>query len=413
MLEMGSKISPFLSLTVKEYRLFLFGFFVSQMGMQMQIVAINWQIYQMTHSAVMLGLVGVISFVPMMLLAPIGGMTADHMSRKKLLIATQIVLVMVACLLTLATATGTASLVIIFVLLTLEFSAMAFFGPVRQSIIPDMVPREYLLNAISLSILTRQSAVVIGPAIAGLLIALYGVGSVYALNAVALLIMIITLVPLKIPAHARTDNSSFGITSFMDGLRFITSSKIILSTTLLDFFATFFGSATSLLPIFATDILHVDAKGLGLLYAATSAGAVLAGVGLSALKKLHHQGRAIIGAVALYGMATVGFGLSRSFYLSLTLLAVAGGADIVSTILRNNIRQTLTPAHMRGRMTGINILFTQGGPKLGDAEAGFVAAALSAPASVVIGGIGTILTTLFVALSMPRLRKFKGDELTI
>lgn len=407
------KISPFLSLAIREYRLFLFGFFVSQMGMQMQIVALNWQIYQMTHSAVILGLVGIVSFVPMMLLSPVGGLAADHMSRKKLLIATQIVLVLVASSLALITAAGSAGLWVIFALIAAEFSAMAFFGPVRQSIIPDMVPREYLLNAISLSILTRQSAVVIGPAVAGVLIALYGVGSVYLLNAAGLLIMIATLIPLRIPAHAKSGDSVFGLASFIDGFRFIKSSKIILSTTLLDFFATFFGSATSLLPIFATDILHVDARGLGLLYAATSAGAVLAGIGLSAFKKLHHQGRIIVGSVALYGLATIGFGLSRSFYISLLLLAIAGGADIVSTILRNNIRQTLTPAHMRGRMTGINILFTQGGPKLGDAEAGFVAAAASAPASVVIGGVGTVLTTIFVALAMPRLRRFKGADMAI
>jgi hypothetical protein len=223
--------------------------------------------------------------------------------------------------------------------------------------------------------------------------------------------MIITIIPITIPIHHDAHKSAFGVSSLMEGARFIRKSRIIFSTIMLDFSATFFGSATSLLPIFAVDILRVDSGGLGLLYAATSAGAVVAGMILSGMKKVHHQGRIIVGSVLLYGCATVGFGLSRSFYLSLACLALAGAGDMISTILRNNIRQSLTPAPMRGRMTGINILFAQGGPKLGDAEAGFVAAATSGPVSVVIGGIGTIASTLAIVAAMPRLHSFKGDEL--
>lgn len=403
--------SPFLSLSIREYRLFLIGFFISQMGSQMQIIAINWHIYQISHSAVILGLVGVVSFVPVLLLSTVGGLTADHVDRKKLLLATQAFLALVALALALTTAMRMDSILVIFILLGLNFSAMAFFGPVRQSIIPDLVPRTHLLNAISLNTLARQSAVIIGPAIAGFLIALYGVRSIYLFNGAALMVVIITIVSLKIPPRSHEKKSSFSMASVMEGFRFIKKSKLLFSAALLDFFATFFGSATSLLPIFATHILHVDARGLGLLYAATSAGAVIAGISLASVKKLHHYGRVIIGSVIIYGLATVGFGLSRSFYLSLLFLAVAGAGDMISTILRNNIRQTITPAHMRGRMTGIHILFAQGGPKLGDAEAGFVAAATSGPVSVVIGGIGTVAATLIIGLSTPKLRKFKGHEL--
>lgn len=405
--------SPFLSLSIREYRLFLVGFFISQMGSQMQIIAINWHIYQISHSAVILGLVGVVSFAPMLLLSTVGGLTADNVDRKKLLIATQIFLALVALSFAITTAAGVDSIPVIFILLGLNFSAMAFFGPVRQSIIPDLVPRTHLLNAISLNTLTRQSAVIIGPAIAGFLIALYGVRSIYLFNSAALIVVITTIVSLKIPPRSHEKKSSFSIGSVLESLRFVRKSKLLLSATLLDFFATFFGSATSLLPIFAADILRVDARGLGLLYAATSAGAVIAGLSLAAVKNLHHYGRVIIGAVIVYGFATIGFGLSSSFYLSLIFLAVAGAGDMISTILRNNIRQTITPANMRGRMTGIHILFAQGGPKLGDAEAGFVAAATSAPISAVIGGIGTVVATLVIGISTPKLRKFKGHELVI
>ncbi|MDZ4284731.1 MAG: MFS transporter, partial [Patescibacteria group bacterium] len=393
--------------------LFLLGFFISQMGMQMQLIAINWHIYQISHSAIILGLVGVVSFAPVLLLSTVGGLTADRADRKLLLLVTQSFLALVALAFALITAAGMDSVLTIFILLALHFSALAFFGPVRQSIIPDLVPKTHLLNAISLNTLARQSAVIIGPAIAGFLIALYGVQSIYFFNAAALILVVMTIFALRIPTRSDEQRSSFSVASVVEGIRFMKKSKLILSTTLLDFFASFFGSATSLLPIFATDILHADARGLGLLYAATSAGAVFAGIGLATQTRLHHYGRVIIGSVLLYGLATIGFGLSHSFYLSLVFLALAGAGDMISTILRNNIRQTVTPANMRGRMTGINVLFAQGGPKLGDAEAGFLAAATSAPFSVVVGGIGTILTTLVIAYTTPRLRKAKGDDLLL
>ncbi len=379
------------------------------MGSQMQIIAINWQMYEMTHSPVALGLIGVVSFVPLLLLSIVGGLTADNMNRKKLMLITQIFLAFFALGLASMTASGGMTPILLFVFLGLNFCGMAFFAPVRQSIIPDLVPKEYLMNAVSLNTLARQSAVIIGPAIAGLLIATEGVQSIYVFNTFALFITMMTIIPLKIPAHAESTRSTFTMASLMEGVRFVKNSKILLSTILLDFFATFFGSATSLLPIFAADILHVDAKGLGLLYAATSAGGVGAGLVLSGFKKLQFQGRIIIVSVLVYGLATIGFGLSNSFHLTLFLLALLGAGDMVSTILRNTIRQMITPAYMRGRMVGINILFAAGGPKLGDAEAGFLAAATTAPISVVIGGIGTILATIMIVIWLPHLRKYKGE----
>ncbi len=402
-----------MALGTKDYRLFLSGFFVSQMGSQMQMIAINWQLYQMTHSAVMLGLVGIVSFVPVLLLSTVGGLAADNLNRKKLLLATQALLAVLALGLSIATISGVTTPLMIFAFIACNFSVMAFFGPVRQSIIPDLVPKSHLMNAIGLNTLARQAAVVVGPAIGGFLIALYGVGGIYVFNTLALMIMMLTIWPLKIPAHHETMRSSFTFASVLEGIRFVRNSRIILSTMLLDFAATFFGSATSLLPIFAADILRVDERGLGLLYAATSAGAIIAGFTLASLKKLRHQGRVILWSVTVYGLATIGFGLSRSFYLTLFLLAVVGAGDMISTILRNTIRQTMTPRNMRGRMVGINILFAQGGPKLGDAEAGFLAAATSAPFSAVAGGIGTVLATVVIAAFHPRLRKFRDTEVMV
>ncbi len=407
------RISPFLSLSSRDYRLFLLGFFISQMVAQMEVVAISWQLYEMTRSAVVLGAVGIASFLPLLLLSTVGGLAADHLDRKKLLLGTQAFLALVALFLAAATIFQIISPWMIFAMVLLNFSAMALFGPVRHSVIPDLVPRNHLLNAVSLNTMTRQTAVIIGPAAAGFLIAFYGVQSVYVLNFLALVVMMATVVPLRIPSHHEALRSPFTFAAILEGIRFVKNSKIIFSTVLLDFFAQFFGSATSLLPIFATEILALDARGLGLLYAATSVGAVVAGIVLSASRTIHHQGHVIIGSVVVYGLATIGFGLSHSYYLTLAFLAIAGAGDMVSTILRNNIRQLITPSHIRGRMMGINMVFAQGGPKLGDAEAGFIAAATSAPFSVVVGGIGTLVATAAIACAMPALRKFKGDHLEI
>ncbi len=403
---MRPKISPFISLKNKQYSLFLLGFFVSQMGNQMQIVAVNWQIYQLTHSPFALGIVGLAGFFPLLFFSIFGGLTADRMDRKMLLLITQLVMVVLSLILAVATFEHVATPALIYIILALNATTTAFFSPVRQSVIPNLVKRPYLMNAISLNSLTRQSAIVIGPAIAGFMIAFKGVEGVYFFNAISFLIMVATILPLKIPAHELSKRASYSLFSILEGIKFVKNSSIISSTMMLDTVATFFGSATTLIPIFAQDILGVSAQGLGALYAATSVGGVLAGLALSTLHKIEHQGKIILIAVLVYGLATIGFGLSKSFYLSLFLLAIVGAGDMVSTILRNTIRQSITPDHIRGRMMGINILFAQGGPKLGDAEAGILAALTGAPTSVVIGGIGTILATLILAAAVPKLRNF-------
>jgi MFS family permease len=407
----SKKITPLTSLRIRDYRLFLTGFFFSQVGDQMFTIAVAWQLYQLTHSPIALGIVGIVSFLPMALLAIFGGVTADKVERKKLLIITQMLLGFCAALLATATYFKFIDPIFIYITVFMSFSVRAFYAPVRQSIIPSLVPREDLLNAISLNTLARQSAIVIGPALAGFLIALYGVNSIYFIAAFLFIFMTLTIFPIKVPPIR--EKASFNWKSIKEGVVFVKSSKIISSTILLDFFATFFASATSLLPIFAVDVLHSNAQGLGLLYAATSAGAILAGIVLSSIKDLKHQGMVIIISVLIYAFATIGFGLSRSLYLSMTFLALIGAGDMISTIVRNTIRQAITPDHIRGRMIGINILFAQGGPKLGDAEAGFLAGALGAPASVVIGGIGTLIATGLIVYTHPVLKKYKGVKLEV
>lgn len=407
------KITPFKSLKHRDYRLFIIGFFIAQLSFQMQVIAINWHVYQLTKSALSLGLVGFYSFLPIMVFSLFGGLVADKMDRKRLLILSQVGLGVLALVLSFWTFLGIISPSLIYLIIFLEFTVMAFFAPVRQSIIPSLVPEEDLLNAISLNTLARQGATVIGPSIAGFLIAFHGVGSVYLLNGIFLILTLGTILPIKLPQLLEKKVVVFKLISIIEGILFLRKSPILKSTMLLDFFVTFFGSATALLPIFAVEILNTDAKGLGILYAATSVGGVIAGLALSSLNHIKAQGRLIVYSVVLYGLATIGFGLSKSFYLTCFFLIIIGVADMVSTILRNTIRQVITPDHLRGRLTGINIFFAQSGPKLGEAEAGLLASITSAPFSVVLGGAGSLISAALILKNNPDLMKFKSSEVSI
>jgi MFS family permease len=276
------------------------------------------------------------------------------------------------------------------------------------------VPREHLPNAISLNTIMFQTASVVGPSLGGLLIAAAGVGWVYVANAISFGFVIVALlmmrdVPDREPAApgARDDVSWHAA---LEGLRFVFSSPLIRSTMLLDFFATFFSSATALLPIYAQDILRVGARGYGWLYAAPAAGAIVtSAVMVRAVDAIHWRGRWLGGAVMMYGLATVAFGSSRLFWLSFVALALTGATDTVSMVFRNVIRQMETPDHLRGRMMGVNMVFFMGGPQLGELEAGLVANWLGAVISVVSGGAGCMIATAWILATTPSLLAYRRD----
>ena len=285
---------------------------------------------------------------------------------------------------------------------------MVFGNPSRQSILPALVPPEDYMNAISVGQLTYQIAVVLGPSIAGFVIAGLGITPIFALYAISVLcgILFLSLVG-DIPQEVR--NASHGrIQAIRDGLHFVRMTPLIWSTMFIDFFATFFASAMTLMPVFASDILHVGPQGLGLLYAAPSIGAVLAALLLNTKRKLALKGKTIVISIIIYGIMTCVFGLSQNFILSLFAIAVVGAADMVSSIIRGTLRQIITPDHIRGRMISINMIFYMGGPQLGEVESGISAALIGTPATVVVGGIATIITTLFFAVRIPELLKYEN-----
>ena len=407
---MARRISSFGALKHPDFRLLWIGQLVSQAGTQMQVVAINWHIYSLTHSAVALGLVGLVRFVPIVIFSLIGGVFADVHNRRSVLLVTQSAMMLFAALLGFLTSAGWVSVNLIYLLAGLTSAAMAFDAPARQSLPPNLVPKEDLVNALSLTNMLRQTATVIGPGLAGFVIAWAGEAAVYWINAASFLGVLIALMFMRTPPQENGGPIRISLPAIVDGIRYVRSSRIILSTMLLDFLGSFFSSASSLLPIFAREILKVGAQGMGILYASESAGAVLAGVAISWLGNIRKKATVLLWALGIYGAATVVYGSSRWFLISAFFLGLVGAADTVGTILRNTIRQLATPDYLRGRMASINIIFSRGGPQLGNLEAGLVASLIGAPLSVMTGGIATVAIVILVAWLNPELRSY-GDKL--
>ncbi len=402
--------SPFIALKFRNFRLFWLGLLTSRIGSEMQVVAVSWQIYLLTKSALSLGLIGLSRFIPILILALFGGMASDLFDRKKIMLAAQVVMAAVSAILAITTFTDHINPVLIYLLLAANSAASAFDTPARQALVPSLVPQKYFMNAVSLNTIMWQSAIVMGPSISGFVIAYLGVGSIYIINIFSFLAVILALLAMNPVRKHSAAVTSFTLQSIKEGLTFVAKTPIIFSTMLLDFFATFFSSATVLLPIFAKDILAVGPQGLGFLYAAPSIGGVLSGLILSWLGHFKNQGKILLSAVICYGLSTILFGFSKSFYLSLIFLFATGACDVISTVIRNTVRQLNTPDYIRGRMVSVNMIFFMGGPQLGEVEAGLAAAAWGAPVSVVLGGIGTIIAACALAFFIPKLRKYRGDE---
>jgi len=397
---------PFAALEHRDFRLYWGGQFVSVAGTQMQQAAVAWQVYLLTHSALALGLIGLFRVVPIVVFSLWGGVIADVWNRRRLLLVTQTILLSISAALAITTGTNYIGVWLIYLLTALAAATVAFDTPARQAIVPSLVSRKNLANALSLSSTMWQVAMVIGPSAAGVLIAARGVAIVYVLDATSYLAVLAALFYISPPPVVGAVQR-ISIKAAVEGLTFVRRTPIILSTMLLDFVATFFGSATALLPIFARDVLQVGAQGYGVLYAAPALGSIVAGVCMAFYAhKVTRQGAAILVAVAAYAGFTILFGLSHVFALSIAALAGVGASDTVSMILR----QTITPDALRGRMTSVGMVFFMGGPQLGELEAGLVARAIGAPFSVVTGGMAVLIATALIACRAINLRRYRDRD---
>jgi len=403
----------FVALQHRNYRLIWIGLLVSVTGTMMQNAALLWHVSLLVPAdkkGLALGLVGLVKVAPIICFSMISGVVADAWDRRRLMLMTQAGSVLSALALAVLTFRGLSTVWPIYILAALGAAVGAFDLPARQALVPTLVPREHLPNAITLNTIMFQTAAVVGPSLGGLLMAATGVGWVYVMNALSFGCVIVALLMMRnVPAHPSTGSGrdEVSLHAALEGLRFVFRSPLIRSTMLLDFFATFFSSATALLPIFAQDILEVGARGYGWLYSAPATGAlVTSAVMVPLAERIQRRGPALLWAITGYGLATAVFGFSRSFWLTFACLALTGATDTVSMVIRNIIRQLETPDRLRGRMTGVNMVFFMGGPQLGELEAGVVANWLGATFSVVSGGVGCILATGWVAATTPALRRY-------
>jgi MFS family permease len=403
------------ALRYRKYALFWTGLIISVAGSQMQVWSIFWHIRLLTDQPIAVSGIGVARFLPILAFSLFGGLVADTFDRRKVMLITQVALTLVAAVLGLITLGGHMQVWMIYLLTGVQAVATSFDLPARQSLVPNLLPREELPNAFSLQSIAFNAGSIAGPALSGLVISTLGLSWVYFINAASYLVLIAMLVAIgDVPQtsngmqSARTPGDVFA--AIGEGIRYILKTPVILSSMILDFFATFFSSANTLLPFVAQDVLHVGVVQYGWLSAGQSIGAVSVGLFFSQHSRIRRQGALLLGAVVVFGLATVVFGLGRSFWIVLLALAIIGAADSVSTILRNTIRQIQTPDAIRGRMVSINQIFFAGGPQLGEIEAGLVAQAFSIPAAIITGGVGCILAALAITGFWPQLARYNGDE---
>ncbi|HEY6346316.1 MAG TPA: MFS transporter [Bryobacteraceae bacterium] len=379
----------------RNYRFLLAGIVLSMLSQQTLSVVVAWDLYQTSHSPVVLGNVGLVQIIPILLLSLAAGHFADRYDRRRILVQTQAAAACIGVLLALAGAARGVAL--IYACLFLGSVARAFQWPASSSALPNVVPPEHLSNAIGWNGTGREMANVAGPAIAGFLIAWLGSTAVYALQAGCAFLTLICFAALRLPPISAASGPPGGRKQIGEGIRFVFREKLLLSAMSLDLLAVFFGGATALLPVYATDILHIGARGLGWLRAAPAFGAGSMAFVIAHRSRIRRAGPVLLIAVALFGAATMGFALSISPWLSFALLAAIGALDSVSVVLRTYLVHTRTPDALRGRVNAVNALFISCSNQWGAVESGLAAAWLGTVPSVVFGGAATIVVVAGIA----------------
>lgn len=397
----------------RDFRLLWTGQLISITGSQMRMVAVDWQVYEIAtkqglNPALALGTIGLMRVIPMTLSALFAGVAADRFERRKVIMVTSFIALFASIILALAGSLETPNLLIVYAMVVVTAISSAFEMPARQALIPALVPAPMLSQAMSAGIISWQLATVLGPSIAGILISIYGVVPLYWIDAASYLAVVAAAVMMR-PVLVVSTRPPVQMKDAFEGLKFVFKHRIMSSTMLLDFFATFFGAATTLMPIFANEILGVGAEGYGLMRAAPSVGAVAAAVLLSS-RRITKQGPVLLISVAIFGVSMAVFGASSWFPLTLIALVLSGAADTISMIIRGTLRQLLTPDDLRGRMTAVNMIFVAGGPQLGEFVVGITASIIGAPLAVLIGGILCVGLVTGTALKVPELRTLDTPE---
>ena len=400
----GDTVHPRAAFRHRDFRLALIGSVASVIAIQMQSVAIGWQVYDLTHRPLDLGLVGLAQFLPAIVLSLFAGQTADRFDRRGIMRVCQLAQVASALLLWLETRAGTPSVGTIYALLVLVGIARAFHAPASQALLPHLVPSEDFSNAVTWTHSVRQVASMVGPALGGVLYgAVQSASGVYT-SCAGLFFFAFLMTSLVGARTGRLDKEAPTLNTLLAGVRFVWRQKVVLGCISLDLFAVLLGGAVALLPVYARDILHVGPRGLGLLRSAPAIGAAVMGAYLAYHPLRRNAGRTMFVAVAIFGLATIAFGVSTNFWLSLAALCVTGAADMVSVVIRLTLVQLSTPAAMRGRVSAVNMAFINASNELGEFESGVTAALLGTVTAVALGGAGTCVVVLVGAYLFPELR---------
>jgi MFS family permease len=399
----------FQTLRHRDFRLLWAADSIAMLGTQMQRLAIMWQVYLLTESPLLLGLLALFRFVPVAVFGIIGGVVADQHDRRQVLIWAHVGLFATSGALAVATFADYASLWLLFLVTFVSSTFISLAGPARQALIPSLVERREIAGATTIANLSMQTAGIIGPALGGVVIASLGVGTAYLWNALSFIAVIVAAILMRVRAEPMPVTTR-GLRAAREGFAFLFATPILLAVMGLDFAATFFGTNTTLMPIFADEILDIGAEGMGLLLSAIAAGAVIGSLVMSVLPVPQRPGRAIVLAIAGYGACTVGFGLSTSLVMAVVFLAGSGAADSISMAMRAAIRNLVTPDAYRGRIAAAHSTFAMGGPQLGEFRAGAMAAAFGTPASVAIGGLLTILSCLVAVRMVPPLTRYDSSD---
>jgi MFS family permease len=394
---------PYAALRNRDYRMYCLGWVTSVLGRQIQEVAIGYEIYERTNSKLALAWIGLSQAVPMLgCLIPAGHM-ADRFDRRKIIMLTQAV--WVSCALGLAALShARGSIPLMYLLLGVSAAAHAVGWPARSSLLPQIVPAPIFNNAVTWNSSFFQVASVAGPALGGFIL-LRGTTAAYLIDACCAAVFLGTIGMVRVRPMERSREPA-SLRSLAAGIRFVWRTKIVLAAMTLDLFAVFFGGSVALLPVFRKDILHVGEVEFGWLRAAPAVGAFAAGMVIAHLPPMKKAGRSMLWAVAWFGVATIVFGLSRSFWLSFAMLAITGALDNVSVVVRHTLVQALPPDSMRGRVAAVNGVFIGASNELGGLESGVTAAWLGPVASVVFGGAMTIVVVAAAAWIWPEVRNF-------
>jgi MFS family permease len=404
--------SALVALRYRDFRLLWAGQAISSLGTQIQTVALAWLVYDLTGSAAQLGAVGLARAIPTMALSLFGGTLADRRDRRRLLIISETILAVLSALLAIAVSAGLSSVLLIDAFAAITAAASSIESPTSQAFIPALVPRDILAKALTLNVLSSDTVAVVGPAIGGVVIAAMGASAAFWLDAASFFAVVGSLIVIrtrvvtpKVEGHP--------MRALLDGITFVRERGILWQLMLLDFLAVFLISPTGLLPVFATNILRLGPAGLGLLYAAPSAGAVIGAVVLSLVRTPKHPGRMVAISIAGYAIVLGCFGLSSWLIPSLIFLGLGGGLDAVSMTMRHVVQQLATPDELRGRVGALHDVFASGGPRLGDFQTGLVASAVGAPGAMLAGGLACLAVVATARTWAPQLWTYRGEDLSL